>query len=178
MLEISVPEVEVYDSDANEFHVLKGGTFRFEHCLRAVASWEEKWGVAFLDPNQHKTEEQFVDYYVQMCLDDGFCSELINSEVIDKLSSYMGRSHSATKIRNLGPSSKQSSYVTSEVIYANMAQAGIPFTCDTWYLDRLVNTLRIIAEQNSPKKKMGREDIARQNAELNRQRRNELQTKG
>jgi hypothetical protein len=45
-------------------------------------------------------------------------------------------------------------------------------------LNRLMTILRIISLKNEPPKKMNRQDIMRQNAELNRQRREQLKTKG
>lgn len=175
MLTIKVEDQELYDQEANQFITVIGGTFHFEHSLRAMSKWEEKYEKPFL-VERHDPEE-LKDYFCMMCLDDGFSQPLLTDDVIAKLNDYVAAKHTATRITSRdGPNN--GSVQTTEVIYASMAMAQVPFDCDTWNINRLLMVLSVIAERSNPPKKMSRGEILQQNADLNRQRRAALKSKG
>ena len=59
-----------------------------------------------------------------------------------------------------------------------MISLGIPFECQKWHLNRLITLIRVVSEENAPKKKMSDREILTQQAELNAKRRAELNSKG
>lgn len=60
--------------------------------------------------------------------------------------------------------------MTSEVIYAWMANAGIPFECDKWNVNRLLMLVSVISEFNKPRKQMSEAEILRRQREINQKR--------
>jgi hypothetical protein len=56
----------------------------------------------------------------------------------------------------------------------------IPFECEKWHLNRLLNLIQICGIKNDPKggKKMGKKDIISQNDKINDMRRKMMKTKG
>ena len=60
---------------------------------------------------------------------------------------------------------------------AMMAEAGIPFECQYWNINRLLVLLNVIEARRNPKK-MSQAEIYKQNADLNAQRKAQLNTRG
>lgn len=60
--------------------------------------------------------------------------------------------------------------MTSEYIYYLMVANDIPFDCEKWHLNRLINLLEICAINNQADNKMSKKDIYAQNRLLNEQR--------
>lgn len=159
------------------FRTLKGGVFEFEHSLDAISKWESIWKIAYLNVTEH-TEHQLLDYYICMCRTGDIEYDHLTPQVIHQLSKYMNDSQSATEIQNGNNSSTRGQKMTSEVIYALMANAGVPFSCDQWNINRLLKVLNIISIQNSPKKKMPHKEVVQQNRDLNAERKKKYNTKG
>ena len=59
---IHVPAQEFFNNETETFLNLKETTFKIEHSLVAIAKWESKWHVAFLDDKVEKTDEMIIDY--------------------------------------------------------------------------------------------------------------------
>jgi hypothetical protein len=85
-----------------------------------------------------------------------------NSHVIQELENYFNKSMTATEFKDRTSDSvpegspKRNKTVTSEMIYAHMFESGIDKSCETWNINRLLVTMRIINDDNSstnPKKK-------------------------
>lgn len=180
MITIRVPDIELFNGETQEFEVLPGREFRFEHSLKAISLWESKWCKPFLSklPSHKKTTEELVDYYRCMCLDDGFTDEYLTYEVQSKLAEYLQTSHTATTFRETPNQGIDLTVHTSEVLYAYMAIAGIPFEADTWNFERLSVLIRAVGELNQPKKKMSNSEILQQNRELNEMRKAKLKSGG
>ena len=175
MITLKIPNLEVFNNDTQEFQTIKGGVFKFEHSLRSVSKWEAKHHIPFLVAKE-RTEDENLDYLVCMAVDKGFNRYLLTNDVIKVLTDYMADSHSATTFRKTDASTHK--IITSEVIYATMANYRIPFECDKWNLNRLMNLIRATSDQQQPHKKMSQSEIREQNRALNEKRKKELHTKG
>lgn len=175
MLELNIEAAEFYNSVTETFTEFEGGVYHFENSLKSMSKWESIWKVPFLS-EEEKTESQMISYCLCMCVEGDLSSTMINDRVLAALTKYVSDIPSATTIKH--ESSTKGTIMTTEVIYANMAQAGIPFEADEWNIFRLLNTLNIISVQNSPKKKMPASEVRRQNQDLNKLRRAQLHSKG
>ena len=49
MLKITIPEMEFYDEDNNEFIMFNEQVLQLEHSLVSISKWESKWHIPFLD---------------------------------------------------------------------------------------------------------------------------------
>lgn len=174
MLEIRVPEVEIYNEDTREFKTLPSKTFKFEHSLKAIAKWEFKYELPFLDTK--KDSAQTLYYYKCMCTDSGFRYEYLTAEVIEQLNDYLNKTHTATIAQRSTTDSGSKSVITSEWMYALMIMNHVPQEFDKWEFHRLLKLMDCIAimngsEKNKPKKserelldEMSRRNIERLNA--------------
>lgn len=79
-----------------------------------------------------------------------------------------------------GPRSGKStaSAVTSEVLYYDMVELGIPFECEKWHLNRLLTLIRVCNEKHKPPKKVSKSEQAARRKALNAKRKKELGTRG
>ena len=79
-----------------------------------------------------------------------------------------------------GPRSGKStaSAVTSEVLYYDMVELGIPFECEKWHLNRLLTLIRVCNEKHKPPKNVSKSEQAAQRKALNAKRKKELGTRG
>lgn len=159
----------------------QGGTVRFEYSLKVIYEWESRWKKPFLKGNL--TNEEVIDLYMSMALDP-MKIEFMTSDVMDKLSNYIGDTHTATTFssvsdgQNDNNSSSKGKVYTAEELYAMMFAASVPLEFEHRNLNRLLVILRIISSYNEPPKKMNKTDIYKQNASLNAQRKALLKTKG
>lgn len=159
----------------------EGGTVRFEYSLKVVYDWEGKWQKSFL--KGELTDDEWFDFYMMMALDP-IDEKFMTHEVMDTLAKYIGNSNTATKFssnqqgQNGNNGSTKGKIYTAEELYALMVMANVPLEFEYRNLNRLLVTLRIISSYNNPPKKMSKQDVYRQNASLNAQRKAKLQTKG
>ncbi len=179
MLTIDLGVIEEYDNDLNEFVYHEGGIVRFEYSLKALYEWEGKWKKPFLTSNL--SDEEYLDFYKTMALDP-IDDVFLTNEVVREITKYISSNHTATTFTTQnqaksGPS-KGGKYLTAEEIYANMFSAGIDLEFENRNLNRLLTILKIISIHNEPPKKMTKQEVLRQNASLNEQRKAMLNTKG
>jgi hypothetical protein len=172
MLKIVFPDSEYFDNQKQIFIEVKGGTYYFEHSLLAISKWESKFKKPFLTQDE-KTQGEWYAYMGCMAFDKNFNLMLLaNQDAYLKILHYIHEPQTATRIK---PSNNEpsSTYISSELLYANMAQSGIPFEADRWHLSRLMALLGIIAEQNTPadKKRMSNNEVIEYQARLNAERR-------
>lgn len=183
LITIDLGSIEYYDSEKNEFVYEDGGKVRFEYSLKMLYEWEGKWKKPFLKESQDLTSEEALDFYMMMALDP-IDEKFMTGEVMKKLSDYINDSQTATKFSSHGNSqngnntpSKGKVY-TAEELYAMMITAQIPLEFENRNLNRLITILRVISNNNEPPKKMSKQDILRQNAQLNAERRRRMKTRG
>lgn len=184
MLELKLDDAELYDEVNNEFISIPGGTFQFEHSLKAIRKWEGEYKKSFLNAETFSREE-LLYYYNCMILDNHTSiipEALITSEVESKLTKYIDETRTATDVKNKeakGSNSKQSSIVTAEVIYGMMSLLNVPFEpCENWNINNLLMLIKVITIQQGGKTPMSRSDIYKENTELNKARRAELNSRG
>ena len=180
MLEIEIPDTEMFDEAANEFITVKGVTLRLEHSLVSLSKWESKWKIPFLSRDR-KTIEQTVDYIRCMTVNqnvDPLVYSLISNDHVNKINEYIADNKTATTFNDMHSPKQSREIITSELIYFWMAQFNIPMECQKWHLSRLLTLIRIASIKNSPEKKMSKRAIMSQNRSLNAARRKMHNTKG
>lgn len=181
MISIDLKTIEYYDSNLNQFVYEEGGVVRFEYSLKALYNWEAKWRKPLL--KGELTNNEWLDFYVMMALDP-VDEKFITDETMDTLAKYISQSHTATTFSSIGDSqngnksSSKGKLYTAEEIYGLMFMNQIPLEFENRNLNRLLVILRVISSYNNPPKTMSKQDIMRQNAQLNAQRKQQLQTKG
>jgi hypothetical protein len=181
MIAIDLGTIEYYDDKNNEFVYDKGGIVRFEYSLKVIYEWEGRWKKPFLKGGL--TDEEQMDFYKRMALDP-VEERFITTEVGNVLAEYIKEAHTATTFTSFdegqtgGNKMPSGKIYTAEEFYAMMFSAGVDISFENRNLNRLMTVLRIISSQNEPPKKMNKQDIMRQNAELNRKRREQLKSKG
>ena len=181
MLKIHIPDGEFYNEETNEFIGIKGTTLTLEHSLLSISKWESKWHKPYLSKDE-KTNEEIIDYFRCMTLTQNVNPEIYNfipdSELI-KIYEYIENPMTATTIARIdGKGGGAHKIITSEVLYYYMVANNIPFECEKWHLNRLLMLLSVCNEENKPKKKMSKRQVASKYSSLNAARRARLNTRG
>lgn len=180
MLTITFKETEYYDETTNTFLNLPEKTVDFEFSLIAIARWEQKWKIPFLSTQMEIGDIRLIDFYPMMSLDPTLSPLYLDDVAMSALSFYMNDKRSATIFTSQNESNvnTRGKIYTAEELYALMFMNGIDLELENRNLNELLNILRIISHYNSPPKKMSKEDIFKQNRELNAKRKAEYNTKG
>lgn len=180
MLQIKIPDIELYDEPNNRFITRKGCVLTMEHSLLSLAKWESKWHVPFLTDKQ-QTIEQTIDYYRCMTITknvDPSIYENIDQKIADEIDEYINDPMTATWFNNTSSGKEDRSVITAEIIYYQMIALGIPFECEKWHLNRLMTLIRVVSTKSAPPKKMSKDEILAQQRRLNAERKARLNTKG
>lgn len=180
MLEITVPESELWDESKNEFILIPEQTLQLEHSLAAISKWEMKWKKAFLTKKE-KTVEETLDYIRCMTITDNVDLQIYNCltrENFQAIDSYLEDPMTATVIYQTGRSQNTRDTSTSELIYYYMISFGIPLECEKWPFQRLIALLEVFSLKNSPPKKINQNEIMRRNASINEARKKKWNTRG
>lgn len=180
MLQITIPAVEQWDEDKQEFIVTKEQTLCLEHSLVSLSKWESKWGKPFLSKDT-KTFEETVDYVRCMTITQNVDPNIYNFMTngnIEEVNKYIGSPMTATWFAEDGGGKSSRETITSELIYYWMISLNIPFECQKWHLNRLLTLVRVCNIKNQPPKKMSRRDVMSRNAALNAARRKQLNSRG
>ncbi len=173
--------IEYYDGEKNEFVYDDGGVVRFEYSLKVLYEWESKWKKPFL--KGELTEQELVDFYKMMALDP-IEEKFLTYEVMERLAEYIQSTNTATTFTSPKTGQNENNYITkskfytSEELYALMFSAGVPLEFENRNLNRLFIILKIIGSYNNPPKKMSKQDVFKQNADLNAKRKAMLKTRG
>ena len=180
MLRITIPAIELWDENKEEFINTKEQTLQLEHSLVSLSKWESKWNKPFLSKNT-KTEEEELDYIKCMTITqnvDPNVYKFIPLNVREEIKEYINAPMSATWFSEDKNTKSSSEQITSELIYYWMVAQNIPFECEKWHLNRLITLIKICNIKSQPPKKMGKKAIMSRNAVLNAARRKQLNTKG
>lgn len=179
MLEIVIPERELFDEENMTFHIQKQQTLQLEHSLVSISKWESKWCVPFFSTT--KTTEQTIDYIRCMTMTQNVNPEIyisLPNDILNQIKDYINAAMTATWFGKEPPGTINKKIVTAEVIYYWMVALNIPFECQKWHINRLITLIRVCNEENQPPKKRSQKEMLRERAALNASRRAKYQTKG
>lgn len=180
MLQIEVPGAQLWDEEKNEFITTEPTTVCLEHSLVSISKWESIYKKPYLVKQKYTLKES-ADYIKCMCLtdisDDVIYAIINNNELMTQINNYMEDSHTATTI-NDSKKGRNSEKVTSELIYYWMVANEIPFSCETWHIERLLTLIRVCNVKNQPDKKMSNNEIYARNKSLNAARRAKHHSRG
>lgn len=180
MLTIKVPASESFDPVTETFFSTKEQVLVLEHSLISISKWESKWGKAFLNNRDQKTQEESRDYIKCMTITqnvDPMVYYALTDENYQEILDYIQAPMTATWFSdNHQPPSRE--IITAEVIYYYMVALQIPFECERWHLNRLMTLIRVCSEKNKPPKNMSKRSIMSKNQALNALRRKQLGTSG
>ena len=180
MLQVIIPENELFDPTTNTFFSVKEQKLNLEHSLVSISKWESKWKKPFISKDP-KTYEESVDYIRCMTINqnvDPMVYYNIPNNVYDQIQEYIDDPMTATWIKSdpNRPPSRQ--IITSELIYYWMVSYNIPMECQKWHLNRLLMLIQVCDEKNKPQKKMTRTETFSRNKALNAARRAKMHSKG
>lgn len=179
MLRITVPGGDMFDEEKNKFRTIKGQTIELEHSLISISKWESKWKKAFLSRSP-RNEDEIRDYVRCMTVTPGVNPDLylcLTTENIRDIQAYIDDTMSATVFRGGGAPKGTPKPKTSEQIYGAMVLLGIPFECQKWHLNRLLNLIHECEILNDGGK-MSQKDSARCMSQMNAMRRAKHHTRG
>lgn len=185
MLKVYVPEQEVFDEKKNEFIKLKAVNLSLEHSLVSISKWE----AIFLKPfivntkTDDKTPEEIIKYIECMTITqnvDFRIYKCLPKNVVEQIREYIASPLSATTFSNRTNKAPSREVITSELIYFWMTAYNIPFECEKWPIQRLLNLIKICSIKNDPNgsKKMSKKDVMASNTALNAARRARAGSRG
>lgn len=180
MLQLEIPETEVFDEKTNLFIVKKKEFLQLEHSLVSLSKWESTWCKPFLGKTP-KTTEETIDYIKCMTITQNVKDDVYHNlpkEIFDKIDQYINFPMTATWFNNNSKEPKSREVITTEVIYYWMIALNIPLECQKWHLNRLFTLIRVCNIKNQPPKKQGRREMLDNRAALNQARKAQYQTKG
>lgn len=181
MLQLTIPDAELFDEKEQKFMKIKGQTLQLEHSLVSISKWEAKWKKPFLGMEE-KTVEQTIDYIRFMTITQNvnpLVYKSITPANIKEVMEYINDPMTATTIKEKEGSGRNRSIITSEVVYYYMTAYQIPFDpCQKWHFNRLMMLIRVCDEKNAPSKKMSAKQTAMHNHGLNAARRARMHTRG
>lgn len=176
MLTITIPKNELWDEKKEEFVSLsKPVTLQLEHSLVSISKWEAKWHKPYLSDTE-KSYEEIIDYVRCMTLTQNINPEVyqfLTNDNVSRITEYINNPMTATTftVNKRPPGRSSRKKITAETIYFQMISFGIPVEFQKWHLNRLLALIRMCDIENSPKKKMSKGEVLRQNAAINAKRR-------
>lgn len=181
MLEIEVPDTDMYDESTMRFIVVKATKLRFEHSLVSISKWESKWRKPFPFLNKDNrtnavniTNEEMVDYLRCMCLTQNVNPDVfyaIRGDNMVEIVKYMENPMTATTFNTKNQLKGGGRFVTSELIYFWMTNFNIWKECEKWHINRLMTLIHVCSAENAPKKKMSKNEVYDRQRALNSARR-------
>lgn len=187
MLEIIIPEQEMFNDNEQKFFIIKEQKIKLEHSLVSISKWEAKWRQSYFD-KKDKTSEQVLDYIKCMTITQNVKDEVYRfllskdyrvEKILTDISDYIGTERTATTFYDVPGSSNNNSRITSEIIYSWMITYNIPMECQKWHLSRLLALIRVMDNNNNPQSnKMTRQELIERNRNLNEQRKKAMNTNG
>lgn len=181
MLTLTIVGKDLWDERDRRFIDLKDltQTITIEHSLVSISKWESKWKKAFLSPSK-RTLDESQDYVRCMTITPGVNPNLyrcLTDDDLRKVQEYIDDPMSATSFRGEGSNSMKKLTrsrgtprpKTSEQIYGAMVVLGIPFECQKWHLNRLLNLIHECEILNSGDR-MNKKDSAKYVSQLNQAR--------
>lgn len=158
MLELTLGPFDFYDEIREEFVSIEKKTYVFSFNLLALDRWESKYRKRFLD-NNDLTVDDYLNFFEEMCLSDGFDKRMIDNRSFKIIKDYMEDIPTATIIperkRRAG---ERKTIFTSEIIYGYMALSSIPFEWEKKNLNKLILLINTISSLQTPPEKMSKRE--------------------
>ena len=179
-------EQEFWDSKNEKFVYRKphkAYDLKLEHSLISIHKWEQKWHIPFIKEKHSKeklTAEQTIDYIKCMTLNPDVPDSVyddLTAEDINAISAYMENPMTATVVKDQ-PGQNKARRVTAELIYCWMIQLNIPQSFEKWHINSLMQLIAVCNAENTPAKKMSKNEIIERNRALNEARKAKYHTKG
>ena len=180
MLQITIPETELFDENTLEFIKVKKHTLNLEHSLVSISKWESKWNKPFLS-TKDKTSEEDIDYIRCMTITQNVDPNLylaLPNYVYEKVEKYIDEPMTASWVSDNGKHKTTNEVITSETIYYWMISLQIPVDFQRWHLNRLLALIQYCSIKNAPEKKMTKAETLKMYKDLNEKRKREINTKG
>lgn len=181
MLQVTIPAIDLWDEDKEEFVNIKEQTLQLEHSLVSISKWEAKWCKPFLSKDI-KTFEESIDYIRCMTITqnvDPNVYRFMPDDIIRQVNQYIDAPMTATWFSSTNKGKKTNGeQVTNELIYFWMISLNVPMKCEKWHLNRLLTLIEVCNVKNQKPKKMSKKDVYSQQAALNAARRKQLNSKG
>lgn len=152
----------------------------FEHSLISLSKWEQKYQKAFFGKKE-KTSEETAGYFQCMLLTEKPPEGILNrltGEQVKEIADYINDKQSATWFREDPRQKPSTEVITSELIYYWLVQFNIPFSVETWHLNRLMTLIKIAGIKQTKPKPMSKAQQREQYNTLNAQRRAALGSSG
>ena len=179
MLEITIPETELFDGVKNFIYV-KGQTLRLEHSLVSLSKWEAKWHKAYLSKKK-KTLAESRDYVRCMTLNQNMDPNVylaITPTMLKQVDAYINESMTATTFHNRKKPGGHQETITAEIIYYWMICHGIPFECQKWHLNRLLTLINVCNAKSQKPKKISQSEQIAFNRKINEANKKKWKTRG
>jgi hypothetical protein len=182
MLSITIKgKSELWDPVKEEFRSAKDTTITLEHSLVSISKWESNWRKPFFK-REPKTTEEYLDYIKCMTITQNVPDDVyycLSKDNIIEIQKYIDASLTATWFQKQNNKGSNRAITTSEVIYAQMVEYGIPFDpCQKWHISRLLTLIRVCSENNNQPKKMSKNEVSKMYSSINAQRRAAMHSKG
>lgn len=181
MLQLEIPERELFNEETGEFINYKKESLQLEHSLVSLSKWESSWRKPFFSKEQ-KTTEEMIDYIKCMTITQNVKPEAyinLPSDVFKKVDDYINQPMTATWFTEDQNAPKPNrEIITAEIIYYSMIALQIPMECQKWHINRLLTLIRVCNVKSQPPKKMGKKEAMSKRASLNQARRLQHQTRG
>lgn len=186
MLELILPGYEPFDQETQTFgKVVKPTKIKLEHSLIAISKWEQIWHKPLLKLMDEGTltDEEFFDYMYCMIVgsfDKVEFFKRLDDHLLKKVTDYINDPATASRVFTIGDDDKgKPETLTSELIYAYLAIARIPFDpCEKWNIKRVFMLIELYTIKTNPPKKMSNEEIRRWQKKENERRKKALKTRG
>ena len=180
MLQITIPSTAYFDEKTDAFITTKEQVLQLEHSLVSLARWESKWCKPFLG-REDRTSEECADYIRCMTMTqhvDPLVYNNIPPSVFMEVNEYIAAPMTATWFSDRKNGPKNREILTAEIIYYWMIALNVPFDCQKWHLNRLLTLINVCNIKNQPPKRGNKQSILNKNRELNKLRKEQLNTTG
>lgn len=181
MLDLVIEKDEIFHPKLNKFISVPSCVITLEHSLISIAKWESKWHIPYLSSTPKKTPAQEMDYIKCMVIGpvkSEYVFDVLTDDNIRQIRDYINDPMTATTFSKIEHNKTKKEVITAEALYFRMFANNIPIECQKWHLNRLLTLIKVCDLNNSPKKKMGKQQTAQWNAQQNALRRAKYNTKG
>ena len=168
MLEIKLSNEPGYD------------VLQFEHSLLSLSKWESRHLRPFLS-EEGQPYEDLIDYYGDMLLGDTDPSIIfqLSPEQLDSIRKYIDHRPTASSVPPVTPTpGGGKEIVTSELVYYWLVSMQIPFSTETWNLNRLMTLIQITSYKSQPPEKQSQAEQYATFREMNARNKKRFNTKG